>query len=59
MYYLDKCLFVSLYHGIFHWHNLWITSITEADYITISEDVYFALDPYFKKNLSEITPPVD
>lgn len=36
-----------------------ITSITEADQITVGEDVYFALDPILRKRLSEITPQVN
>jgi class 3 adenylate cyclase len=36
-----------------------ITSITEADQITVGEDVYFALDPILRKRFSEITPQVD
>ena len=36
-----------------------MTSITEADQITIGEDVYFELDPTLRKKFSEITSQVD
>ena len=36
-----------------------MTSITEADQITIGEDVYFALDPTLRKKFSKITSQVD
>jgi class 3 adenylate cyclase len=36
-----------------------ITSITEADRITVGEDVYFALDPALRGRFSEIRPKVD
>jgi adenylate cyclase len=36
-----------------------MTSITEADQITIGEDVYFELDSTLRKKFSEITSQVD
>ena len=36
-----------------------ITSITEADRITVGEDVYFALDPTLRGRFYEVTPTVD
>lgn len=36
-----------------------ITSITEADRITVGEDVYFALDPTLRGRFYEVTPKVD
>jgi class 3 adenylate cyclase len=36
-----------------------ITSVTEADRITVGEDVYFALDPTLRGRFYEATPKVD